>query len=248
MWDETQRVFLESIERTLSAMARFLPALLAMVLVLLVSSLLAWIARSVVRRLLMRVGLDQRLRAWGVAAPASQGRVSPSLTIARFVSWTVIALGFLVGLSVFDATGTLALQLLGYAPRALVGLGVFVAGVAGSRAMERSVLIGAVNAGLQSARMLGLGARWLVVLLAGAMGLEQLGVGGTILVVSFGILFGGIVFALSLAVGLGARGTVARSLERVFSGAPEAGAAKDEVAAPAGGEERVVQPDEYHHL
>jgi hypothetical protein len=245
MWEETKRVFLESIERTLSAIARFLPALLAMVLIVLASLLLSWLARSLVRRLTGKVGFDQRLRAWGVVAPASEGRTPPSVLIARFASWTVIALGFLVGLSVFDAPGSVALQLLGYAPKALVGLGIFVVGVTGSRALERSVLIGSVNAGLQSARVLGLGARWLVILLAAAMGLEQLGVGGTILIVSFAILFGGIVLALALAVGLGVRVTVARSIERVLSGLEQQPKERDEGAAGAPHEE---EAREYHHM
>lgn len=244
MWEETKRVFLESIGRTASALAAFLPALLAMILIILGSSCFAWLVRSLVRRLFGRMSLDQRLRAWGVAAPASQGHSSPSVLVARFVFWTVIALGFLVGLSAFDATGDLAKQLLGYAPKALAGLGIFVVGITGSRAVERSVLIGAVNAGLHSARLLGLGARWLVVVLAAAMALEQLGVGGTLLVVLFSILFGGIVFALSLAVGLGARGTIARSLERVFSGAPEAHRDPAEAVAKEPEEEH----QEYHHM
>jgi hypothetical protein len=70
--------------------------------------------------------------------------------------------------------------------------------------------------GLHSARLLGLGARWLLIILASAMALEQLGIGGTILTAAFSILFGGIVLSLSLAVGLGAREVVARSLERRF--------------------------------
>ncbi len=240
MWEKTKQIFLDSIERTLAAIASFLPALLAMLLLLIVSALLALLVRFVVRRLFHRVNLDQRLRAWGVAAPASQGRANPSVTIARLVFWTVIALGFLVGLSAFDATGSAAKQLLGYLPKALAGLAVVIVGLAGSRAIERSVLIGAVNAGLHSARLLGLGARWLVVLLAAAMGLEQLGVGGMTLVVSFAVLFGGIVLALSLAVGLGARATVARSLERAFPTAPEPGKGADKE-----GEE---QAGEYHHM
>jgi hypothetical protein len=240
MWQKTEQIFLDSIERALAAIAGFLPALFAMILLLVLSVALALLVRLVVRRLFDRVHLDQRLRAWGVAAPASQGHTNPSATIARFVFWAVVALGFLVGLSAFDATGTAAKELLGYLPHALAGLAVFVVGIAGSRAIERSVLIGAVNAGLQSARLLGLGARWLVVVLAAAMALEQLGVGGVVLVVSFAILFGGIVLALSLAVGLGARETVARSLERAFPAAPETPRehGKDE-APPAG---------EYHHM
>lgn len=237
MWEKTKQTFLDSIERTLAAVAGFLPALLAMLLLLVLSALVALLVRFVVRRLFNRIRLDQRLRAWGVAAPATEGRAGPSATIARFAFWTVVALGFLVGLSAFDVTGSAGVKLLAYLPHAIAGLAVFIGGLAGSRVIERSVLIGAVNANLQSARLLGLGARWLVVVLAATMALEQLGVGGTVLVVSFSILFGGIVLALSLAVGLGARATVARSLERAFPATPG-------VPKEPGGD----RPEEYDHL
>lgn len=242
MWEKTRNLFLESIERTLAAIVGFLPALLAMAAVLVVSVLFAWLMRSVLRRLLVRVKLDQWLRSWGVAAPAAEGRTPPSENLARLGFWLVVAFGFLIGASAFDSTGAIAKELLAYVPRAVVGLIMFVAGLAGSRAIERGVLIGAVNAGLQSARLLGLGARWLVVVLSAAMALEQLGLGGTVLVVSFSILFGGIVLALALAVGLGARQTVARSLERVFN------VATDKAAPPAEKSAEAPAADEYHHM
>jgi len=240
MWEKTKQIFLDSIERSLAAIAGFLPALLAMVLLLVASTLVALMVRFVVRRLFLRANLDQRLRAWGVAAPASQGRASPSMTITRFVFWTVTTLGCLVGLSAFDATGTAAKQLLNYLPKALAGLAIFVVGLSGSRALERSVLISAVNAGLSSARVIALGGRWLVVVLAAAMALEQLGVGGTILVVSFAMIFGGIVLSLSLAIGLGARTTVARSLERAFPSTPEPPKEREKNGD--------AQSGEYHHM
>jgi hypothetical protein len=46
------------------------------------------------------------------------------------------------------------------------------------------------------------------------MALEHLGIGGHILTLAFGILFGGIVLALAIAVGLGSKEMVTRSLER----------------------------------
>lgn len=49
--------------------------------------------------------------------------------------------------------------------------------------------------------------------LTGAMALEHLGIGGDIVRLSFGILFGGIVLA-ALAVGLGSKEMVSRSWER----------------------------------
>jgi hypothetical protein len=54
----------------------------------------------------------------------------------------------------------------------------------------------------------------MVMVVAAAMALEQLGIGGQIVTLSFGILFGGIVLALSLAVGLGSKDMVSRSWEK----------------------------------
>ena len=46
------------------------------------------------------------------------------------------------------------------------------------------------------------------------MALDHIGIGRTVLLLAFGILFGGIVLAIALAVGLGARDVVTRALER----------------------------------
>ena len=91
---------------------------------------------------------------------------------------------------------------------------VMLVGVLLARFLARSVLISAVNMHLQSARLLSVGVKWLVMVLAGAMALGHLGIGGQIVQVSFGILFGGIVLALALAVGLGSKEMVSRSWER----------------------------------
>jgi len=48
----------------------------------------------------------------------------------------------------------------------------------------------------------------------GAMAMEHLRLGGDIVKMAFGIAFGGIVLALALAVGLGSKELVSRSLER----------------------------------
>jgi hypothetical protein len=46
------------------------------------------------------------------------------------------------------------------------------------------------------------------------MVLDHLEIGGAIVELAFGILFGGIVLTLALAVGLGSRDMVSRSLEK----------------------------------
>jgi hypothetical protein len=109
----------------------------------------------------------------------------------------------------------------------LLVVGNFIA-----RYLARSVLIGAVNYQLQYARLLSLGIKWLVLVLTVAMALDHLRIGGVIIELGFGILFGGIVLTLSLAVGLGSRDLVTRSLERTAErsefGVPSAAASAKE--------------------
>jgi hypothetical protein len=83
-----------------------------------------------------------------------------------------------------------------------------------ARYVGRSVLIGAVNLNLQYARLLSEGVKWLVIVVTIAMALEHLEIAPRIVELAFGILFGGIVFGLALAVGLGSKDLVTKSLER----------------------------------
>ena len=103
-----------------------------------------------------------------------------------------------------------------YVPHLLAAFVILFVGAVAARFLARSVLIGAVNMRIQSARLLSLAAKWLVQIVAIAMALDHLGIGRTILFLAFGILFGGIVLAAALALGLGARDIVGRSLERQF--------------------------------
>jgi hypothetical protein len=126
-------------------------------------------------------------------------------------------MGLIIGVSAFDtsyATGTaLPISLLPYLTHAVGAALLLVAGILIARFLARSVLISAVNAQVQYARVLSLGVKWLVLVLTAAMVLDHLQVGGEVVELAFGILFGGIVLTLALAVGLGSRDLVSRSLE-----------------------------------
>jgi hypothetical protein len=132
------------------------------------------------------------------------------------VGWTILLIGLLTGISALDGVlpSMLVVRFFDYLPNVIIALIVLAVGMFAARLLGRSVLISAVNMKLQSARLLSLGAKWLVMVLAGAMALEQLGIGGNIVTLSFGILFGGIVLALALAVGLGSKDMVSRSWEQ----------------------------------
>ena len=128
----------------------------------------------------------------------------------------IIVAGFLIGIAAFDAewTSLLARSIFAYIPNMVGAVLVLVVGSVVARYLSRSVLIGAVNLNLNYARLLSVGVRWLVLVLAVAMALEHLRIATGIVELAFGILFGGIVFALALAVGLGSKDLITKSLER----------------------------------
>jgi Conserved TM helix len=217
MWDQVGQALTQSMDRMLTQLASLLPGLMALVAALLVSGLVAWILAAILRRSLTSFDFDRRVAQWGFPALAewSPGK-RPTLLASRAAGWTVMLIGFLIGISAFDAalTSQFVIRLFGYLPNVVAALVVLAAGGIVARFLARSVLIGAVNMNLQYARLLSAGVKWLVTVLAVAMALEHLGIGGGIIRLAFGILFGGIVLALALAVGLGSKELVSRSLDR----------------------------------
>ena len=176
------------------------------------------------RALLTRLRFDEKLASQRLpGAVTSLGdwspAHSPTLLVSRTLLWLCIIIGLAIGITAFDAAyqanSQVELFVLPYLTH-LIGaiLLLFIGGLI-ARFLSRSVLISAVNAQLQYARVLSLGVKWLVLVLTAAMALDHLRIGGTIVELAFGILFGGIVFALSLAVGLGSRDLVSRSIERI---------------------------------
>src|SRR2546427_12878834 len=99
-------------------------------------------------------------------------------------------------------------------PRALSALLILVVGWLAANFLGQAVLIAAVNAGLPEARLLARAARWLVLLFAFATALTEIGIGRDMVLVAFGILFGGLALALALAFGLGRRHLPRRHPER----------------------------------
>jgi hypothetical protein len=229
MWIQIRQALNESTARVITQIANLLPGIAALILALLVSAILAGIAGFLLRRSLRRIQFDERLITWGFQGVAEWSPSnSPSLLITRAVCWIIVLIGALVGISAFNATLTSQLveRLFTYLPNAFAALVVLAIGYIAARFFSRSVLIGAVNMNLQYARLLSAGVKWLVLVLTFAMALDHLGIGGRIVYLAFAILFGGIVLALSLAVGLGSKDLISRSLER------EATRSTEEVESP----------------
>jgi Mechanosensitive ion channel, conserved TM helix len=217
MWSQVREALDESTKRLIKETANLLPGVIALVVALLLAALIAAILRFILRRSLRGIGFDERMVRWGGASVlAWSPSKSPTQLVTRLVTWVVMIIGFLVGISAFDAniTSQFVLRVFGYLPNVAAAVLVLLVGGVLARFLGRSVLIGAVNMNVQYARLLSVGVKWLVLVLAAAMALDHLHIGGGIVQLAFAILFGGIVLALALAVGLGSKDLVSRSLER----------------------------------
>lgn len=234
MWERLKDVFAEAFQRLGAVLAADLPGIVAMIVVIVTAIFVAFAVSRGLHWALSRVGFDARARQWGMTTGVSgEPHRQPTALIARGAFWVVIALGIALALAVLGAgtTSTLGMSLLAFVPRLVVGVVVLLVGVGVARLLERNVLIGAVNQGIRQARLVSLSVKWIILVLAAAMSLQHVEIGGSLPTIAFAIVVGGIVLAAALAVGLGARDVVGRSLDR--------GAATPRPAAPEEQEEPI---------
>jgi mechanosensitive ion channel-like protein len=223
MWEQVRQALVDSTAHFLTRFASLLPGLAALILALFLSIIVAWILAAIVRRALTGLHFDERIVRWGFASLADWSPMnSPTRLVSRSLAALAIITGFLIGIAAFDFEWTYLLvqNIFAYIPDVLAALLVLLVGNVIARFLGRSVLIGAVNLNLQYARFLSVGVKWLVIVLAFAMALEHLRIAPGIVELAFGILFGGIVLTLSLAVGLGSKDLITKSLERDVKKAP----------------------------
>jgi len=217
MWEQVKQALVDSTARFLTRFANLLPGLAALIIALLLSAVLAWILAAIVRRVLAGLHFDERLGRWGFSSLAEWSPMnSPTRLISRSVAALVMISGFLIGIAAFDLDWTYLFvqKIFAYIPVVLAALLVLFVGNVLARFLARSVLIGAVNLNLQYARFLSIGVKWIVIVLAFAMALEHLRIAPGIVELAFGILFGGIVLTLALAIGLSSKDLIGKSLER----------------------------------
>lgn len=222
----------DSVVRVLSLFINILPGLVAFVLAFALMAGLGVLLSIIVRRVLTAAKFDERLargQASGVSGIADWSpQHSPTALAGRVAFWGCVLLGLIVGIMALDASyasTTLSVSILPYLTRSIGALLLLFAGNLIARFLARTVLIGAVNNQLQYARFLSYGVKWMVLVLTSAMVLDHLEIGGAIVELAFGILFGGIVLTLALAIGLGSRELVSRSLERTAEKPERAAAA-----------------------
>ena len=201
------------------SLAIFLPRVLTTLSIILVGWLIAILLRTVVRLLLRGLRVNVAAERFGVAQMLRTADLPPTDTLIAAIVFWLVWLGFL--LSGIDVLGFTSLQGLlasftAFVPRLLLAVAIVVVGFIAANVAWRATLLAAVNARVPSPRLLSGAVRWLILILAGAMALEQIAVARTVVLTAFAIAFGALSLAVAIAFGIGGGGIAKRILEHQF--------------------------------
>jgi hypothetical protein len=195
-----------------------LPSILAMLTLVILGAVLGWIAGTLVARLAQALDLDQRSRTWGVTSAFARAGIyrPPSQVLRLLAFWGIFVIFATMGIDALAIPGApgATSMLMRFLPRLLSALLILIVGWLAANFLGQAMLITAVNAGILQARLLARTTRWVILLFAVATALVEIGIGRDMVLIAFGVLFGGLVLALALAFGLGGRHLAREILER----------------------------------
>ena len=210
----------DSFNRFLGKILTFLPNLLAMITILIIGFLIAWIVKMMLVRFLKAIQFDKVSEQWGLTRILSKGGVTYSSAnlLGRFFYWIIVLITLILGINALEvaATQSLVTQFFNFLPHLFAALGILVIGYLIGIFLGQATLIAAVNAQMESAKILSRAVRWFIIILSLTMALYHLGIAEKVIVSAFSITFGGIVLALAISFGWGGRELAKDFLERLY--------------------------------
>jgi hypothetical protein len=217
-----ERVVIEPFERLLDRLLQFLPDIFIAILVFAAGIVLSLILKSLSLRIFRAIRLDKLSERSGAVEMMRKGGVKEPVSqiLARTVGWVSIISFSTLSLRMLNVPviENILERFILYLPNIFVAVVILFLGYFLGNFFGRAALIASVNAGFKLSSLVGKSVKLTIFLLAVTMALEQLGIGSGTIIISFAIIFGGVVFALSLAFGLGGRDIAKEYLEKKMKG------------------------------
>ncbi len=217
MQDSWADILIKSFRGVVERLAGFAPSLLAALTLVLAGWIVAVVVRRLATRILRAADVDGRATRWGITA--SLGRTGirrpPSELVGEAVFWVIFLIGLLMAIEALEVPAAVGLApaIIRFLPNLLIAILVMVIGWLLANFLAQALLISIVNAQRSGGPVLAAALRWLVLLFAASVALTQLGIAREMILLVFGIAFGGTTLALALAFGLGGRDLARNALE-----------------------------------
>ncbi len=179
------------------------PEIVTALIILIVGWMIAGMLKSVVTKLINKLRVDDALRSTGLSALAERSgyTLKTGALVGTLVWWFVMLVIVIVALDILNLNQVnvfLREVVLGYLPQVIVAVLILFGGLILAGVVEKGVVAGATSVRFGSPNFLGAIAKYAIVLFSVLAALNQLSI-ATELVQMF---FAGMVFAVSLALGL----------------------------------------------
>jgi hypothetical protein len=207
-----------SLQQGLDAFFGFIPRLIGFLIVLLIGYIIARVVKTVLVKLLNKVGLDKAMHSGSVGEYVNKAApdFSPSKVIGVIAFWFIFlgALSIAVSQLGIPALNTFVASIAAYLPNVVAALLIFV--VAGVVAAAVGGLVARTMGDTPTGKVVGSVVPVLVMAIATFMILNQLKIAPEIVTITYGALVGGVFLAMALAFGLGGREVAGRMLNDAY--------------------------------
>lgn len=210
-----QQIVESALERLTAIVVNYLPPLLAGIIILAVTWLVAAGVRWLLNKIIKGAGFERFLSQSGLSSMLGR---SGSLRAARLVSsaayWLIFLGGALTALSAFNTTLTSRMTetVVFLLPKLVTAGVILVAGVWLGQYFARSVLVWACNEGIPYPRRLAGTVRIAIVFASIVIAADHLDFARAVFLSAFVLVVGGAVLAAAIAIGIGVHGAVERHL------------------------------------
>jgi hypothetical protein len=181
--------------------------IMVMIGVMIVGLVVSWLLRKMMEKLLKFFRFDKWAAGVGIITFLERGGVKalPSAIISRIIFWILIIAFFSFGLSWVGISQftEYASRITSALPHIVISTIIVIVGIIFSTFLSRVIYMACENANIGYGDVISKSVRILLVIITFGIVFEYMGVGSTIISISFLIIFGGMILALSLALGIG---------------------------------------------
>lgn len=212
------KIIVEPIAKSLDNILVFLPNIMTSLFIFILGLVISLAVKMILEGVFRAIGLDRLSKRLGFQELMRKGGITDrlSLVLAKFTGGLLFLIFTLLSMRALEVNviEKLSDKFLFYLPNIVIALLILLTGWLLGNFLGRTVLIAAVNAGIKFSRLAAALVKYLIVMLAVTMALEHIGIGEKTVEIAFAVLFSGMVFAFSLAFGLGGKDIAREFLER----------------------------------
>ncbi|MFH1519627.1 MAG: hypothetical protein ABIE75_03545 [Candidatus Omnitrophota bacterium] len=210
---------LEPAKTGLAKLGEYLPKLGGLLLILVIGALIAVGIVALVAKLLVIIKLEKGAKKAKIPQILKKGNIGLSLSelLTEIIFFLIIIGTLIVALEFYGLTTSgITAQILSYIPNVIAAVFILILGIFLAILISGIIALVGGNVRIAQAQILANIAKYAIIVVAGLIALNSLGLGVILTNNSKDIILGGLILALALSFGLGAKSKAEGFLGKVF--------------------------------